>query len=92
MLNFRVAEYAAVSTGDAVYILGGYGAAAWAPIARFKDLIWTKTGELIQGRSVHGAITNEMGLTMIIGGLSNDNDPYVQILNDFEQEILRCII
>ena len=72
---FRVAEYAAVSTRDAVYILGGYGAAAWAPIARFKDLIWTKTGELIQGRSVHGAITNGMGLTMIIGGLSNDNDP-----------------
>jgi len=55
--------------------LGGYGAAAWAPVAQFKKFIWTKTGELIQGRSVHGAITNQMGLTMIIGGLSNDNDP-----------------
>ena len=80
-ITFSIAYYATTSTDESVYILGGWtndrSTGYKTPIiAEYKNDQWYNVGKLHQSRNAHGAITSG-GLTMVVGGYSTDNNPWV---------------
>ena len=65
-----MSHYASTSIGESVFIIGGYTNEEpdyyTSTIAEYKDGIWKKSGDLVQARVEHGAIS--FGRTMMIVG------------------------
>ena len=71
---FRIYGYAATWTADSVFIFGGYYSKSQAVIAKYSNDEWSNEGSLIQGRYSHAAISHN-GITLIIGGSTDDGKP-----------------
>ena len=86
---FSISYYATTSTEESVFIIGGWTAdsqtgSRTSIIAEYKNDQWYNAGNIKQSRHAHGAITSD-SLTMVIGGSSADDHPWV---SKFQTDIM----
>jgi len=67
----RLADYAAVSFGNSVFIYGGNdGKAEMRTVAEYRNGIWNKVGDMLYKREGHNAILNG-NIALIMGGFGS---------------------
>ena len=68
---FRLADYAAVSFGNSVFIYGGNdGKAEMRTVAEYRNGEWNKVGDMLYKREGHNAILNG-NIALIMGGFGS---------------------
>ena len=70
-MYLRLADYAAVSFGNSVFIYGGNdGKAEMRTVAEYRNGIWNKVGDMLYKREGHNAILNG-NIALIMGGFGS---------------------
>ena len=95
---FRISKYAAVSTAESVFILGGIhrGAGISSNIVEYKDGNWNLIGNLMQGRYFNSAV-NLGSSVMVVGGWRDtgritSSNPEIWDMNSAESQTISPVI